>query len=255
MAAVGGWGKRVCKTGWLPTLQLIRHGSKSVTRHWKPMHIMRQKLMAVTEYIPPKPLISETCMKPHVILPEEETGYERLLLRQVKQTFLENKMIVVCQYNYIPGNDMIMLRHQLRKYNIQVKFFPSKVITPFLLESKYKNLLPLFVERNLLLVSMETRAQETLRILKRVPQINMLGACIDNVILSKQGFVNYAKLPSIVTAQGETAGVLSLMTSHTSRLLQRGPAHLSSLLDQYVQQESEKVEEKQMGTSAKLEAP
>ncbi|XP_015742728.1 39S ribosomal protein L10, mitochondrial isoform X2 [Python bivittatus] len=219
------------------------------------MHIMRQKLMAVTEYIPPKPLISETCMKPHVILPEEETGYERLLLRQVKQTFLENKMIVVCQYNYIPGNDMIMLRHQLRKYNIQVKFFPSKVITPFLLESKYKNLLPLFVERNLLLVSMETRAQETLRILKRVPQINMLGACIDNVILSKQGFVNYAKLPSIVTAQGETAGVLSLMTSHTSRLLQRGPAHLSSLLDQYVQQESEKVEEKQMGTSAKLEAP
>ncbi|KAM6453485.1 large ribosomal subunit protein uL10m isoform 2-T2 [Liasis olivaceus] len=219
------------------------------------MHIMRQKLMAVTEYIPPKPLISETCMKPHVILPEEETGYERLLLRQVKQTFLENKMIVVCQYNYIPGNDMIILRHQLRKYNIHVKFFPSKVITPFLLESKYKNLLPLFVERNLLLVSMETRAQETLRILKRVPQINMLGACIDNVILSKQGFVNYAKLPSIVTVQGETAGVLSLMTSHTSRLLQRGPAHLSSLLDQYVQQESEKVEEKQMGTSAKLEAP
>ncbi|XP_013913390.1 PREDICTED: 39S ribosomal protein L10, mitochondrial [Thamnophis sirtalis] len=244
MAAVGGWGKRICKTGWLPTLQLIRHGSKSVTRHWKPMHIMREKLMAVTEYIPPKPLDSETCMKPRVILSTEMTDFERLLLRQVKEIFLESKMIVVCQYNYIPGNDMVLFRHRLRKYNIHVKFFPNKIMIPFLSESKYKNLLPLFVERNLLLVSMETKAREALQVLKRVPQINMLGACIDNVILSKQGFVNYSKLPSIITAQGETAGVLSLMTSNTSKLLQRGSVHLSSLLDQYVQQENEKVEGK-----------
>ncbi|XP_039207945.1 39S ribosomal protein L10, mitochondrial-like [Crotalus tigris] len=235
MAALSGWGKRVYKTGWLPTLQLIRHGAKSVTPHWKPMHIVKEKLMAVTEYIPPKPLTSETCMKPPVILPKEETNYERLLLHQVKQIFLESKMIVVCQYNYIPGNDMVTLRHWLRKYNVHVRFFPNKIMNPFLLESKYKNLLPLFVERNLLLVSMETRAQETLQILKRVPQINMLGACIDNVILSKQGFVNFAKLPSIVTAQGETAGLFLVMTSHSGRLLQRGSVHLCSLLDHYVQ--------------------
>lgn len=113
MAAVSGWAKRVYKTGWLPTVQLIRHGSKSVTRHRNPVHIVKEKLMAVTEYIPPKALTSETCMKPPVILPKEETGYERLLLRQVKQIFLESKMIVVCQYSYIPGNDMVTLRHRL----------------------------------------------------------------------------------------------------------------------------------------------
>lgn len=52
---------------------------------------------------------------------------------------------------------------------------PFQIMIPFLLESKYKNLLPLFVGRNVLLVSPETRAQEMLRVLKNVPQINLLG--------------------------------------------------------------------------------
>lgn len=42
-------------TGCLPLVKSVRHGSKAVTRHRKPMHILKQKLMAVTEYIPPKP--------------------------------------------------------------------------------------------------------------------------------------------------------------------------------------------------------
>uniref|UniRef100_A0A8C6YAT0 Large ribosomal subunit protein uL10m n=1 Tax=Naja naja TaxID=35670 RepID=A0A8C6YAT0_NAJNA len=219
--------KRVCETGWLPALQLICSCFKSVTHHWKPMHIMKEKLMAVTEHIPPKPLTSETYMNPPVILPKEETGYERLLWCQVKQIFLDNKMIIVCQYNYIPGNVSLLpptiLRDRLQKYNIP-------------------NLLPLFVEHNFLFVSMETRAWETLHILKCVPQINMLGqgACINNVILTQQGFVNFAKLPSIITAQGESACFFSVMTSHTSRLLQRGSVHLCSLLVLYIQQQNEK---------------
>ncbi|KAJ6658187.1 hypothetical protein lerEdw1_001454 [Lerista edwardsae] len=238
MAAVTGCCRRFCKTGWLPALQFVRHGSKAVTRHWKAMHIMRLKLMAVTEYIPPKPAIPEACIKPHITYVEEENGFTRLLRRQVEQAFLENKMIVVCQYNRVPGNDMILMRHRLRKYNIHVKFFPNEIMRPFLLESKYKNLLPLFVGRNLLLVSPETRAKEMLRVLKSVPQINLLGAYVDNVILSKQGFTNYAKLPSMVAAQGDVVGALSLVTSQTSTLLQRGTVHLTSLLDHYVKQQS-----------------
>lgn len=42
-------------------------------------------------------------------------------------------------------------------------------------QSRYKNLLPLFVSRNILLVSPDTKAKEMLRILKGVPQINLLG--------------------------------------------------------------------------------
>ncbi|XP_061448202.1 large ribosomal subunit protein uL10m isoform X2 [Rhineura floridana] len=218
------------------------------------MNIMRQKLLAVTEYIPPKPLIPEKCIKPRERV-VEENGYVKLLRRHAKQAFLESKMIAVCQYNSVPGNDMVLMKHRLRKYNIHVKFFPNEILKPFLLESKYKNLLPLFVGRNILLMSPEARAQEMLRILRSMPQINLLGACVDNVILSKQGFTNYAKLPSMVAAQGGVVGALSLMTSQTSTLLQRGPVHLTSLLEQYVKQQScEAVEAKNTGMPDKLEA-
>lgn len=50
--------------GWLPALQLVRHGSKAVTRHWKAMHFQRQKLMAVTEYLAPRPAIPPRCLAP-----------------------------------------------------------------------------------------------------------------------------------------------------------------------------------------------
>lgn len=43
--------------GRLPTHQIIR-GSKAVTRHRRVMHFERQKLMAVTEYIAPKPVVN-----------------------------------------------------------------------------------------------------------------------------------------------------------------------------------------------------
>ncbi|XP_017159161.1 39S ribosomal protein L10, mitochondrial-like [Poecilia reticulata] len=39
--------------GWLPLIQSVRHGSKAVTRHKKPLHFLKQKLIAVTRYIPP----------------------------------------------------------------------------------------------------------------------------------------------------------------------------------------------------------
>lgn len=39
--------------GWLPLIQSVRHGSKAVTRHRKPLHFLKQKLLAVTQYIPP----------------------------------------------------------------------------------------------------------------------------------------------------------------------------------------------------------
>lgn len=64
------------------------------------------------------------------------------------------------------------------------------------------------------------------------------GACIDNTLLSAQGVMSYAKLPSLSVVQGELVSGLTMLTSHTASLLQRHPAHLSALLQQYVRQQS-----------------
>ncbi|NXJ12402.1 RM10 protein, partial [Odontophorus gujanensis] len=111
-----------------------------------------------------------------------------------------------------------------------------QIVRPVLSQSRYKNLLPLFVSRNILLVSPETKAKEMLRVLKGVPQVNLLGACIDDTILSRQGVENFAKLPSLEASQGQTVGTLALLPSQTCSLLQRGVAHLTALLDGHIQQ-------------------
>ncbi|NWU72937.1 RM10 protein, partial [Pterocles burchelli] len=227
---------RPLSAGWLPALQLVRRGSKAVTRHWKAMHFQRQKLMAVTEYLAPRPAVPPRCLAPPRERPQEDSGYVRLLRRQVEEVFRDNRMIAVCQYNSMPGEDVVMMRHYLRKYNIEVKFVLNEIVRPVLSQSKYKNLLPLFVARNILLVSPETKAKEMLRVLKGVPQVNLLGACIDDTILSRQGVENFAKLPPLEAAQGQTVGSLALLPSQTSSLLQRSPAYLTALLDQHIRQ-------------------
>ncbi|XP_067397259.1 large ribosomal subunit protein uL10m isoform X2 [Emydura macquarii macquarii] len=201
------------------------------------MHFERQKLMAVTEYIAPKPAIPERCITP-TIKTNEEDGYTKLLRRQAAEVLRDSKMIAVCQYNFTPSEEMLLMTHRLRKHNIHVKIFPNEIVKPYLSVSKYKNLLPLFVGHNIIIVSPEIKVKEMLRILKKMPQIHLLGACIDNTILSKQGVVNYSNLPSMEITRGQVVGTLSLMASQTGAVLQRNSVHLTALLDQYLKQQS-----------------
>lgn len=66
-------------------------------------------------------------------------------------------------------------KSSLRVPLLQFESCLPQIVRPVLSQSKYKNLLPLFVARNILLVSPETKAKEMLRVLKGVPQINLLG--------------------------------------------------------------------------------
>lgn len=65
------------------------------------------------------------------------------------------------------------------------------------------------------------------------------GACIENTLLSAQGVASYARLPSVAVVQGELVSGFTMLTSRTASMLQRHPAHLSALLQQYVKQQSE----------------
>ncbi|MCI4384309.1 hypothetical protein PGIGA_G00037190 [Pangasianodon gigas] len=240
-------GRIVTKTGCLPLVQSVRHGSKAVTRHRKPMHFLKQKLMAVTEYIPPKPAAPPGAFMPRTRKTDEESGLVRLLKRDLKTVFSECKMIAVLQNNATNAEDMLLLKHRLRKHDITIKFFPNQVMRSFLPGSPYSNMQPLFIGQTVLFVSKEPKVKEMLQVLRSSPQMLLLGACIENTLLSREGILNYSKLPSMRTVHGELVGGLTLMTSHTVSMLHRHPAYLSALLQQYIKQQ-------QSADSAELEA-
>lgn len=161
-----------------------------------------------------------------------------MMKRNVKAVFQESKMIAVVQNNGSNSEDMMILRHRLHKHGITVKFFPNQVMRSFLKDSVYSNMAPLFLCPTVLFVSKETKVKEMLVTLRGSPQMTLLGACIDNTLLSAQGVVNYSKLSSMTVVQGELVGGLTMLTSQTASMLHRQPAHLSALLQQYVKQQS-----------------
>uniref|UniRef100_A0A671PN07 Large ribosomal subunit protein uL10m n=1 Tax=Sinocyclocheilus anshuiensis TaxID=1608454 RepID=A0A671PN07_9TELE len=223
--------------GWLPLSQIVRHGSKAVTCHRKPVHFLKQKLMAVTEYIPPTPAAPPGALAPRVRQTEEESALAVLLRKYLETLFKEFKMIAMVQNNAINAEDLMVLKHKLKRHNISVKFFPNHVTRSFLSNSIYSNMWPLFVGQTVIIVSKEPKVKEMLQTLRHSPQMVLLGACIENALLSYQGILNYSKLPSMTTIQGELVGGLTMITSQTVSMLLHHPAHLSALLLQYVKQQ------------------
>ncbi|KAJ3608188.1 hypothetical protein NHX12_025238 [Muraenolepis orangiensis] len=229
-------GKLLTKTGWLhPQTQCVRHMAKAVTRHRRPLHIIKQKLMAVTEYIPPKRL-AVGAYPPDNLKVEVESSLVLLLKTEVKKVFQDCKMIAVVQNNASTSEDMLTLRHRLRKHGLTVKFFPNQVMRSFLMDSKFCNMSSLFLGPMVLIVSKQGKVKEMLSALRASPQMVLLGACIDDTLLSAQGVQRYSKLPSVTVLQGELVSGLTLLTSRTASLLQHHPAHLAALLGQHAKQ-------------------
>ncbi|XP_040885533.1 39S ribosomal protein L10, mitochondrial [Toxotes jaculatrix] len=230
--------KLLPKQGWLPLTQSVRHGSKAVTRHRKPVHILRQKLMAVTQYVPPARVVPPAAYPSQTKEVQEDNALTLLMKRDLKNLFQDCKMVAVVQNNSCNAEDMMNLKYRLHKHGITIKFFPNQVIQSFLKDSIYCNMTPLFIGPTVLFVSKEPKLKEMLTTLRSSPQMTLLGARVENMLLSVEGIVNYSKLPSLTVVQGQLVGGLTMLTSHTASMLQHHPAHLSALLQQYVKQQS-----------------
>ncbi|XP_066443326.1 large ribosomal subunit protein uL10m isoform X1 [Eleutherodactylus coqui] len=228
---------------WLPSLQCIRHGSKAATRHKKAMHFERQKILALTEYIAPKPTINETCMKPKVKAKDtdKENLLEKFQCSQLQAVIQQSKMLAVFQRNSIGAEDFLLLKHRLHKHEIYIKVFPNQVTRKALGQSHLQAMLPLFIGHTFLAVSPHAKAKELLQSVRSAPQIQLLGGCIENRLLSKQGFVDYSKLPSMESLQGQLVGTLTTLTAQTSNLLAHHSTRLCTILEQHGKEEGKET--------------
>lgn len=51
----------------------------------------------------------------------------KILKADLDDVFKKNKMVAVAQNNSSSSEDMLLLKHSLKKHNITVRFFPNQV--------------------------------------------------------------------------------------------------------------------------------
>uniref|UniRef100_A0A673Y5Z0 Uncharacterized protein n=1 Tax=Salmo trutta TaxID=8032 RepID=A0A673Y5Z0_SALTR len=167
----------------------VQHGSKGVTRHKKSMHILKQKLMTVTEYIPPKPAAPPGILTP----PRKWPG----VALEEGTVFQDCKVIAVIQNNATNSEDILLLKHR-----------------SYLPDSPYINMGPLFIGQTVIFVSKEPKVKQMFLSLRTSPQVNCTTNCVMSYFSSHSG-----ERPDHDDPQ--TASMLQRHPTHLSLLLQQ----------------------------------
>lgn len=118
--------------------------------------------------------------------------------------------------------------------------FPNRVSCKALEDTKYREISPLFLGATFVTYSKEAKVKPLLSAIKKQPKVELLGAKIDEQLLSRKSVVDYSKLPSLTELHGQLIQMLSEPSRRLSMLLGQNQTNLSGNLSQYVSQGADK---------------
>lgn len=199
------------------------------------MHIMRAKLMKLTEYEKPKENISmaEMCkvhLKSVAAVPENPT--QTFYAKHCLNTLERCKLVAVFHNEGLDIEDLTRLRRRLYKNNMHVKYWGPAVLREALSNSRLQHLESIVHRSNLYVVCEEPTVKELLKAAKRTGRIHLLGGLVEDRFMSPKQMEEYSLLPSLELARGQLSGLLSSSISKTYSLLQSNQQMLSSNLEQ-----------------------
>ncbi|XP_031556135.1 39S ribosomal protein L10, mitochondrial-like [Actinia tenebrosa] len=162
-----------------------------------------------------------------------------MIASKVKDVFDNNEMVAVFQYNDMNTTEWENLRHNLSRSDIKVKVFPNKVTHKALENSIYQEISPLFLCTTCIMYSKEPIVKPLIDAVKKQPKLELLGAKVQNRLLSRTGVRECAKLPPLKELHVNLVQLLQKPASQLNYLLQQNQRLLTQNLFQYVEQEKE----------------
>ncbi|XP_067687389.1 large ribosomal subunit protein uL10m-like [Haliotis asinina] len=171
---------------------------------------------------------------------EQLSGYEKFLIRQCKKMFEDHKMVIVCQPLPMSENEKREIRNKFRDAGLDLVHHGNKLIRLAIMDTRLTNLLPFFTGTNLLIVSKDPQVAEMVKIVRRIPQLYILGGLVDNYILSKEALMRNSKLPPLDITRGQLVTLLNMGAAKTHSLLGSHQQTLSRNLEQYIKDQEGK---------------
>ncbi|XP_055919957.1 39S ribosomal protein L10, mitochondrial [Eupeodes corollae] len=228
--------KQVFLQSRTPLVQFQRfRGKINIQRPQKP-HYERARVMAVTQPIYEKPPPSKNCFE-KTIKPDELNPYNKIIAKEVFNWLEHSKMVGIFHLNPISEDELFKIRVALHRQNITFKRYGKKIIKMAVDNTKYEAIVPLFDSNHCIVFSPEANVATLLKITRKVPQMLLLGGILENRLLSRNEFVNFANLPNIQVAQAQFVSVLNMAVG---QLVQNLEAHQNSfvnILDVYAKQD------------------
>ncbi|KAK6192879.1 hypothetical protein SNE40_004276 [Patella caerulea] len=225
---------------FIPTFSQVRHKRVNIQKP-KVDRLPRRLFEALV-----KPVFKPKGLKPADICAvktmqllqqtKEVNPYEEFLFRRCLEMFETRKMIAVCQSLPSSAEQFKAIRNQLINNGMNLVHFNNNLMRRAVTDSKYVNMLPLFIGHNYYIVSDDIQIKEMVKVTKKTPQLHLIGALIDNRILTRDELMSIAKLPDIEQLHGELLTILGRSASKTYSLLGSHQQTLSVNLEQLVKQ-------------------
>ena len=160
-----------------------------------------------------------------------------MIASEVRSVFENNNIVAVFHYGDMSIVEWEDLRFELRKQFTCVKVFPNKVACKALEETVYKEISPLFLSTTCVVYSDEGTVKPILAIIKKQPKMELMGAKIDNRLMSRHAVMEYAKLPSLQEQHFTLVHNLSSPANRLSASLQQNQQQLVDSLSRHASPE------------------
>lgn len=170
----------------------------------------------------------------------EDNPYERILAREVRNWFDSSQMIGIVHVNSIILEDFFKVQVELFKKGMHIKKYGNSLLKKAIEDSKFECLISLNKNNSFstaFIFSTEHKnVKSMLNILKKHHQYHLLCGVVENRLMSKKEFTDYANLPDIQIARAQFANVLNLAASQLVQNLESHQASLVNILDAHVRE-------------------
>lgn len=171
-------------------IQTKRFKGKINIQKPKPPFFQKAKYLALTK--PWFPSIKknktplELCTKdqpPKYARVEEQNIYQEILAEEVKFRFFNSKLVVFCHLNPMLGDQKFAAKLQLHRANMYMEQVGKETVRLAVQGTPYEQILSLYVSQNMTIFSPELEIKKLLNIVKKFPELVVLGKCFFVVLV------------------------------------------------------------------------
>lgn len=170
---------------------------------------------------------------------DETNELEKIFAKHMVEYFEKSKMVAFFHSNSIAKCNFRKAWQDGRRIGMELKRYSLRVGKHGLRGTQWENCLHFFMDheaehlRQAIMFSPEVNPKQLLKFERKIPEFHLLGAVVENRIVSRDQLVQMVDMPSLDQLRGELVSVLQSPASRTTQLLGSNQQQLTANLQQY----------------------